>query len=143
MDFCYILTVNWRCIFLFVYQIVHLHNHACGGTKPWCIEIVLTSKDRSQTFFSVYYAIRCRFISGYCPIQPGDANELRVTFSRVLKAGLESSPRDGSIAETGNTEQTIPASAIPQLEWDDPRAVDFRDSLRTWYAQKRCYVWNC
>ena len=61
--------------------------------------------------------------------------ELQVTFTRVLKAGLADLPEDGYDEETTKAARPgSPAEDIVQLEKDDHRAVDFRNSLRTWYV---------
>lgn len=52
----------------------------------------------------------------------------------MLKAGLANLPEDGGDLESLLTNRPgSPAETIVQLERHDPRAVDFRHSLRTWF----------
>lgn len=57
---------------------------------------------------------------------------MQVAFTRVLKAGLANLPNDGFDEESLDSERPgSPAEAITQLEHDDPRAIDFRNALRS------------
>ncbi|KAI0034072.1 hypothetical protein K488DRAFT_77450 [Vararia minispora EC-137] len=90
----------------------------------------------AEVFFSVHYASCSRLVSGPCLIPSGDMRELQVTFTRVLKAGLANLPEEGYDEETlPVTRPGSPAEDIVQLEKDDPRAIDFRNSLRTWFGK--------
>lgn len=73
-----------------------------------------------------------RFIASSSPNGSGNLAELQAAFRRVLKAGLAPlSPDDGSDEEVGNRPGS-PAEDIIAMEFNDPRAVDFRNYLRTW-----------
>ncbi|KAI0310804.1 hypothetical protein OF83DRAFT_1153676 [Amylostereum chailletii] len=93
--------------------------------------LVFLSFALAEVFFSVYYYNLARFVSGPWPIPSGDIDELRTTFRRVLQAGLADIPEDGDITSRPGS----PAEAIEQLEAHDHRAIDFRNSLRTWFGR--------
>jgi hypothetical protein len=86
-----------------------------------------------QVFFSVYHCHLAHHISGPSPYGPGELLEIQAAYRRLLKAGLSGLPENGDDEESdrpGSPEETI-----IQLERDDPRAVDFRNSLRTWFCK--------
>ncbi|CAK5275613.1 unnamed protein product [Mycena citricolor] len=82
-----------------------------------------------QVLFSIYHYYLYCFISAPWKHGSGNISQLQIAFERVLKAGL-ASVDGGSIRRPGS-----PAEPITQLESDDPRAIDFRDSLRTWFGR--------
>ena len=63
-----------------------------------------------------------------------DFNELQAAFRRVLQSGLAELPEYGydeeDVGRPGSPEEDIIA-----LERHDPRAVDFRNYLRTWFGK--------
>ncbi|VDC07292.1 unnamed protein product [Peniophora sp. CBMAI 1063] len=90
----------------------------------------------AEVFFSVHYFLLARFVSGPCPIPAGEMRELQITFTRVLKAGLADLPEEGFDEESTKAARPgSPAEEIVQLGRDDRRAVDFRNSLRTWFGK--------
>ncbi|KAL0949481.1 hypothetical protein HGRIS_009534 [Hohenbuehelia grisea] len=89
----------------------------------------------AEVFFSVYHYQLARFVAAQPPLPPGALHELRIAHSRVLKSGLASLPEDGFDEETTDSSRPCsPAEDITQLTHDDPRAVDFREVLRTWFG---------
>ncbi|CAL1694886.1 unnamed protein product [Somion occarium] len=60
--------------------------------------------------------------------------ELQCAFKRSLQAGLASLPREASDEEDGERPSS-PTEDIVTLEFDDPRAVDFRNCMRTWFGK--------
>ncbi|KAJ8086715.1 hypothetical protein PM082_005538 [Marasmius tenuissimus] len=86
--------------------------------------------------FSVYHAILAYQVSGPCKHPPGKLVELQIAFTRVLKAGLAQLPEEGFDEETTDCPRPgSPAEEIVQLESHDPRAIDFRNTLRTWFGR--------
>lgn len=70
------------------------------------------------------------------PHGPGDPQEIQVAYIRMLKAGLANLPLDGGDLETLVIDRPgSPAETIVQLERHDPRAIEFRHALRTWFCQ--------
>lgn len=59
-----------------------------------------------------------------------------MAFVRLLKTGLSILPEDGGDIETLIINRPgSPAETITQLERHDPRAVDFRHCIRTWFQK--------
>jgi pimeloyl-ACP methyl ester carboxylesterase len=103
-----------------------------------------------EVFFSVYHHRLATQASGPTPYGPGNLADLQAAFQRVLKAGLANLPDDGYDEESFDTDRPgSPAESILQLEHDDPRAIDFRQVLRTWFGRvpwsavrkKEIYAW--
>ncbi|KAK7695883.1 hypothetical protein QCA50_000521 [Cerrena zonata] len=88
-----------------------------------------------EVFFSVHHYNLSRFIGSTSPNGSGNLTELQAAFRRVLKAGLASLPDDGSDDEEVGNRPGSPAEDIIALEYNDPRAVDFRNYLRTWFRK--------
>ncbi|TFK55949.1 hypothetical protein OE88DRAFT_1622651 [Heliocybe sulcata] len=89
-----------------------------------------------EVFFSVYHWQLARYISGPTPLPAGNLMELQSAFSRVLQAGLASLPEDGYDEETLEDERPgSPAEILTKLDFNDPRAIDFRNSLRIWFGK--------
>lgn len=77
-----------------------------------------------------------RRVDGPPAYGPGDPNEIQVAYLRLLKAGLAHLPEDGGDIETLLVDRPgSPAETILQLECHDPRAIDFRHTLRTWFCK--------
>lgn len=86
--------------------------------------------------FSIYHIYLARQVSRPAPYGPGDPEEIQVAYTRLLKAGLANLPPDGGDLETLFIERPgSPVESIVQLERHDPRAIDFRHSLRTWFCK--------
>ena len=67
-----------------------------------------------------------------------DFSELQSAFHRVLKAGLADLSEDGLDEETLNVSRPgSPEETIVKLEADDHRAMDFRNTLRTYVCIPR------
>ncbi|PPQ98493.1 hypothetical protein CVT24_003984 [Panaeolus cyanescens] len=89
-----------------------------------------------EIIFSVYHFYLARRVSGPCPHGPGEPSEIRIAYQRLLKTGLADLHPDGGDIETLVTERPgSPAETITQLERHDPRAIDFRHCLRTWFLK--------
>ncbi|KAI0638154.1 hypothetical protein C8Q77DRAFT_414283 [Trametes polyzona] len=89
-----------------------------------------------EVFFSVYHYNLTSFISGPSPTGPGNLHELQAVFKRVLQAGLASLPEEGFDEETLDVDRPgSPAETLTVLDYNDPRAVDFRNYLRTWFGK--------
>ncbi|KAF5387765.1 hypothetical protein D9615_000475 [Tricholomella constricta] len=81
---------------------------------------------------NVYHFHLSRHVSRPAPCGSGDPQEIQVAFKRLLQSGLANLPEDG-----GDEESRRPGSPeedIIQLEYNDPRAIDFRNALRTWFG---------
>ncbi|GJE84212.1 alpha/beta hydrolase [Phanerochaete sordida] len=88
----------------------------------------------AEVFFSVYHHHLSRCIAGPPPNIAGNLSELQAAFRRVLQSGLADLPEHGydeeDVGRPGSPEEDIIA-----LERSDPRAVDFRNYLRTWFGK--------
>jgi hypothetical protein len=84
-----------------------------------------------QVLFSLHHYLLARRVSGPSPYGPGNLGELRIAFMRVLRAGFSDQPENGSLPMKPHAKSHL----IEQLEYDDPRAVDFRNVLRTWFGR--------
>lgn len=61
---------------------------------------------------------------------------MQTAMRRLLKSGLANLPDDGGDLESLFTERPgSPEEDITQLERHDPRAIDFRNCLRTWFCK--------
>nr|VWO95213.1 Cellulose-growth-specific protein [Ganoderma boninense] len=90
----------------------------------------------SEVFFSVYHYNLASFISRPSPNGSGDLHELRRAFHRVLQAGLASLPEEGYDEETLDVDRPgSPEETVTNLDFEDPRAIDFRNYLRTWFRR--------
>jgi len=82
----------------------------------------------------VYHYVLVRRVSGPPPTIPAHPDEIQLAYRRLLKTGLAQLPADGDDEETLPSDRPgSPAEAITQLERHDPRAIDFRHCLRTWF----------
>jgi len=86
--------------------------------------------------FSIYYSYLAHRVSGPGPIGPQNPDELQVAYTRLLKTGLANLSEDGRDSESFITPRPgSPDETIEQLERHDPRAIDFRNSIRTWFCK--------
>ncbi|KAF9534250.1 hypothetical protein CPB83DRAFT_902204 [Crepidotus variabilis] len=89
-----------------------------------------------EVVFSIYHYFLARRVSRPTPLGPGHPDEIQVAYIRLLKTGMANLPEDGGDIETLEIARPgSPAETITQLERDDPRAVDFRNSIRTWFCK--------
>ncbi|TDL29568.1 hypothetical protein BD410DRAFT_780011 [Rickenella mellea] len=89
-----------------------------------------------EAIFSVYQYILARRIAGLAAVPPNDPVELQTAFKRVLQAGLAALPDDGGDEESLLAERPgSPAEIVVKLQYNDPRAIDFRTRLRTWFGK--------
>ena len=85
--------------------------------------------------FSIYYLYRAHYVCGRAP-RPANPKEVQVAYIRLLKAGLADLSQDSGNFETLITSRPgSPAEPIIQLDRYDPRAIDFRHCLRTWFRK--------
>lgn len=90
----------------------------------------------SQVLFSIYYLYLVHHVSGPSPCGPGDPEEIQAALIRLLTAGYTELPQDDDDIETPITNRPAsPADSITQLDRQDPRAIDFRHCLRTWFRK--------
>lgn len=86
-----------------------------------------------QVLFSVYCYLLTRRVSKPLNAAPADLEVLQNAYKRMLQSGL--TPRRGN-AEGGEDllyeRPASPAETIEHLEFDDLRAIDFRNRMRTW-----------
>ncbi|TFK75836.1 hypothetical protein BDN72DRAFT_785882 [Pluteus cervinus] len=84
-------------------------------------------------FSAYYYYLSCRQAAP-SPLGPGKQHEIKLAYTRLLKTGLADLPEDGHDEESMNGPRAgSPAEPIVHLDQDDPRAIDFRHCLRTWF----------
>ncbi|KAJ6628695.1 hypothetical protein B0H10DRAFT_1988844 [Mycena sp. CBHHK59/15] len=89
-----------------------------------------------ELFFSVYHQHLVNVVSKPWKHGTGDIAQLQIAFTRVLKAGLANLPEDGYDEESLDVDRPgSPLESIIQLEFSDPRSIDFRNVLRTWFAR--------
>lgn len=91
-----------------------------------------------QTIFFVYHTAVARKLRNKPAVLPQyDLYHLRSLFTRILQTGLAPvyPDNDDDVEdEAAGSRPGSPAESIERLEWDDPRAVDFRHRMRTWYV---------
>ena len=79
----------------------------------------------------MYYFCMSHYIAGPTPMIPNTLPELQAAYSRVLRAGLGlrvgESDEDGNAVKAGDLDEELVT-----LDPMDPRAIDFRNFLRTW-----------
>ncbi|KZT62135.1 hypothetical protein CALCODRAFT_505727 [Calocera cornea HHB12733] len=85
-----------------------------------------------EAVFSIYHAHLARSIQTLRPVTPDDLVTLRRIFLRVLQAGLQPAP---ALAQGDMARPESPMEHVERLEADDPRAVDFRNRIRTWFRK--------
>ncbi|KAI9001046.1 hypothetical protein BD414DRAFT_473454 [Trametes punicea] len=123
-----IVPLSW----IFVIYALHYGLIWTFAWRGWCLFALALS----EVFFSVYHYNLTSFISGPSPVVPRKLHELRAVFRRVLQAGLASLPEEGFDEETLDVDRPgSPAEALAVLAYHDPRAVDFRNYLRTWFGK--------
>jgi len=89
-----------------------------------------------EVAFSIHHYYLAKHASGPSPLHPGNITELQATLKRVLKAGLANLSEDDFDEEALDDDRPgSPAEEIEQLQFDDPRAIDFRNYLRVWFGR--------
>jgi len=94
-----------------------------------------TALTTTKVLFSVHHYDLVRSISGPPSNSPRNLEDTKAAFVRVLKCGL-ANVAEGNIDEE-SLDEAIPSSPsepIVRLMADDPRALDFRESIRVWYV---------
>lgn len=64
-----------------------------------------------------------------------ELSQLRVIFYRIMHVGLHDKPQPGTSPGEYSGDAELDVEDIPALSFNDPRAVDFRNSLRTWFSR--------
>ncbi|KAF8639790.1 hypothetical protein AX17_001049 [Amanita inopinata Kibby_2008] len=89
-----------------------------------------------EVLFSIYHHRLASRVSHLNASSHDDLLEIQRAFRRLLKTGLANLPEDGGDEESLCISRPgSPDEAITQLEPTDPRAIDFRNSLRTWFRK--------
>ncbi|KAJ7129584.1 hypothetical protein C8R44DRAFT_830056 [Mycena epipterygia] len=89
-----------------------------------------------EVFFSVYHYHLATLVSAPWKHGTGDIAQLQIAFMRVLKSGLANLPEDGYDEESLDVDRPgSPGEPITQLEPNDPRGIDFRNVIRTWFGR--------
>jgi len=75
-------------------------------------------------------------VSSSSPPPPPKIDDLQASFERVLKSGLANLSEDTfDELDLNQNRPGSPAEVIEQLQFNDPRAIDFRNYLRTWFGR--------
>ncbi|CDO71256.1 hypothetical protein BN946_scf184908.g13 [Trametes cinnabarina] len=123
-----IVPTSW----VFVIYTLHYGLFWTFAWRGWCLFVLALC----EVFFSVYHYNLASFISGPSPNGPGNLHELQAVLMRVLQAGLAALPEEGFDEETLDVDRPgSPAETLTALDYHDPRAVDFRNYLRTWFGK--------
>ncbi|KAJ7682725.1 hypothetical protein DFH06DRAFT_1161974 [Mycena polygramma] len=88
-----------------------------------------------EVFFSVYHYHLVTLVSAPWKHGTGNILQLQIAFMRVLKSGLANLPEEGFDFDEDSDRPNSPAEAITQLESTDPRGIEFRNVLRTWFGR--------
>ncbi|KAJ3778782.1 hypothetical protein FB446DRAFT_768139 [Lentinula raphanica] len=90
-----------------------------------------------EVIFSVHHFHLTRQLSVLSNKGHGSIPEIQIAFQRILKAGLaQLSPAEYDEETLDEERPGSPEEDIVQLEVDDHRAVDFRNTLRTWFGRQ-------
>jgi len=85
-----------------------------------------------QALFSIYHFYLSRIVSRHEAHGTEDLREIQAAFKRLLQSGLANLPEDGGDEES--LRAGSPKEDIIQLEPNDPRAIDFRNAMRSWFC---------
>ncbi|KAI0347262.1 hypothetical protein BDW22DRAFT_1480926 [Trametopsis cervina] len=88
----------------------------------------------AEVCFSVYHYQLARYVGGPCVLGPGNLTELQAGFKRILQSGMAGLPEHGCDEEDVGRPGS-PEEEIITLHPSDPRAIDFRNYLRTWFSR--------
>ncbi|KAF8621659.1 hypothetical protein AX15_007673 [Amanita polypyramis BW_CC] len=101
-----------------------------SGIRDWP-DRILVALALSEAVFSIYHYQLLLRVSRLNPSNERNIVGIQAAFKRLLKTGLSALPPDG--ADEESLRPGSPDETITQLERDDPRAIDFRNTLRTWF----------
>ncbi|KAF8076473.1 hypothetical protein FPV67DRAFT_1406656 [Lyophyllum atratum] len=87
----------------------------------------------SEVLFSIYHFRLSRIVSRREAHGTEDLREIQAAFKRLLQSGLANLPEDGGDEESHKA--ASPKEDIIQLEANDPRAIDFRNTMRSWFCK--------
>ncbi|GBE79707.1 hypothetical protein SCP_0209080 [Sparassis crispa] len=88
-----------------------------------------------EVFFNVHHCVLAWYIAPSSSLPLHSLGELRSAFKRMLRAGLVSLPEVGCNHEPSKLAKSTISDDFIHLRYDDPRAVDFRNYLRTWFGK--------
>ncbi|CAE6365280.1 unnamed protein product [Rhizoctonia solani] len=90
-----------------------------------------------ETLFCIYHTVvAANLRKKPSVLPPYELHHLRNLFTRILQTGLAPlypDADDDIEDDAAGSRPGSPAESIDKLEWDDPRAVDFRQRLCTWF----------
>jgi hypothetical protein len=103
----------------------------------WHGHYILLAASFLEVAFSLYhYFLVSKIVrSSPTPLEP--IPHLLESYKHLLQAGLIAGPPVADEESQDNSRPCspiMPISIIPRLDHDDPRAQDFRQSLRTWFS---------
>ncbi|KAF8529187.1 hypothetical protein BU17DRAFT_37601 [Hysterangium stoloniferum] len=88
-----------------------------------------------EVVFSIYYYALSRRVMASPPPPPAGVEVLQAAFARVLKTEMVGVPEvDSSLHQSSSIPS--PLESVEQLDFDDPRAKDFRNYMCTWFHKK-------
>ncbi|KAF9485285.1 hypothetical protein BDN70DRAFT_871298 [Pholiota conissans] len=120
--------VAWYFTFYFIYT-----AQWSTYSAPWSTLFLFSC---CEVIFSVYHCYLAHRVSATIPPTSGDPEDIQIAYMRLLKAGLANLPSDRGDIETIVVDRPgSPAETIVQLDRHDPRAIEFRHSLRTWFCK--------
>ncbi|KAF8663421.1 hypothetical protein AX16_000992 [Volvariella volvacea WC 439] len=132
--FCFVLPL-WSSVplaWVFVVHALHtgrLLHYSYPGKLLFALSF-------AEVLFSVHHFRLAKHVSGPSPVGRGKLHEIQTAYNRVLKAGLSDLTEGAPDEESLDTSRPgSPAEPIIQLQRDDPRAIDFRHCLRTWFLK--------
>ncbi|KAG5724987.1 hypothetical protein E4T56_gene12504 [Termitomyces sp. T112] len=126
VPFCSTIPFAWLYVLYVVGTGTVWYALNISSTSKWLFPVALC-----EVLFSVYQYYLWRIVSPPAPYGPGDPGEIQAAFKRLLKSGL-TPPTNGG--DEGAHRPGSPEEDIVQLEFDDPRAIDFRNALRPWFG---------
>ncbi|KZW04256.1 hypothetical protein EXIGLDRAFT_709620 [Exidia glandulosa HHB12029] len=138
-----LVPLSWAYV---LYSLATLHTLLDGWQWSW-LHRALFLYCLSEVLFSLYHYKLYRSVAEVPAPAPVDIHLLRTCLTRVLEAGMVSASSSGD--EKAATVAVDPMAIFEPLAADDPRAVDFRDRLRTWFRgipwsaihQHEMYAW--
>jgi len=98
---------------------------------PLSVPRIISPLTMVQSLFSIYYRYLAWGVSERVSNTTCTSEETRAAIVRLLRAGIATPSEDN----LDNRVSGSPAEPVPQLEYDDPRAIDFRHYMRTWVGR--------
>ncbi|KAG6915013.1 hypothetical protein DXG01_013918 [Tephrocybe rancida] len=117
VPFCSTIPLAWA-------YVIYIVGSRQAHSLSWFTQLLFS--------FALCECYLIHLVSPPAPCGTGDLREIQAAFKRLLQSGLANLPPDG-----GDDESRRPGSPeedIIQLEFDDARAIDFRNALRPWFG---------